>query len=294
MLPDGLYRFDHFYFQRIFGQHGYYQTSNGVGSDFETIVTTDPGFAKRLGSWIDSHWESISQPATLHLYEIGSGDGNLYHQLRSLDLRSWSAITYHAIDFISSFRDCYPADVVFLNDLPATRISGLVFGNEFLDQQPFRFMRFRKGIAEELFVEVSNHKIRTLWNAVEEPTPIMFGSFQSTDMVFPWLTGAQNYLDTVRGRLSGKLLLFDYGVRNSVDFYGRKWLRCYKNYQERNIFDISDVFDMSSYIAVDQLLEAFPGGVVNNFGEWLGYKSPFADGFWAIEWQSDASVHHRP
>ncbi len=52
-LTPGLYRFDQFYWARMYGPGGYYETGNGVGVDFNTFVNQDLGLVERIGRWLD-------------------------------------------------------------------------------------------------------------------------------------------------------------------------------------------------------------------------------------------------
>lgn len=283
-VNPGTYRFDDFYRERIYGFNGYYKHGNGVGVDFDTFANLDTPLAKKLGEWLDKKWLEQGSPESFDVYEVAAGDGTLCRKLLSLDLRCSKAMKYTAIESNCLYADNFPSNVQVIAERPPGELRGVIFANELNGQQPMRFVSYRDGRWQELFIRVSD-KANYEWRPVDEQIPRTLQAIQEMAGSAPWVQESANLLHHLSQGFTGNMLMIDYGFRHTKDFPGRPWFRCWHKFRLASCLNGSILPDMSTLIPVDQLEELFYPAKVTEQATWFaGEERPF-DGFYVMEWK---------
>jgi SAM-dependent MidA family methyltransferase len=282
-LTPGLYRFDQFYWARIYGPGGYYETGNGVGKDFETFVSLDNKLSDRIGQWLDAEWERLGKPNPYPVYEIAAGNGTLCRKLLAQNLACRSALRYTAVESNPLYKESFPDEVAVTQQLDQPPAFGVMFANELLDVQPMRFVSFRDDRWQELFIRVADTAIYE-WHDLNEPIPATLQAIKGMDGSAPWIQQAADLLHNLTRNLTGSVLMLDYGFRNTTDFPGSQWFNCVKNNKLQRSLDLTIQCDMSTLIPIDQLEELFRPAKVTEQSTWIQNSLTVHDGFYAMEW----------
>lgn len=268
----------------MYGPDGYYQSGNGVGVDFDTFVNRDTPLASRIGRWLDEKWVEQGSPDCFNVYELAAGDGTLCRKILSLNLQCAEAILYTAIETNPIYKDNFPKTVDVVDCLPSSPLCGVIFANELIDSQSVRFVSYRDGCWQELFIHVSD-KAQYEWRPVEEKIPQTLQAIKTMDGSAPWVQESANLLHQLSQNLTGDMLMIDYGFRYTKDFPGRPWFKCWYQYRLVPCLDLSILPDMSALLPVDQLEELFYPAKVTEQATWFaGEEQPF-DGFYVMEWK---------
>lgn len=283
-LTPGLYRFDQFYWARMYGPGGYYETGNGVGVDFATFVTIDNSLSNRIGKWLDDEWVRLGKPNPYPVYEIAAGDGTLCRKLLAQDLACLSALRYTAVESNPLYQQSFPEEVTVIQRFDEPPSFGVIIGNELIDSQAPRFVSYRDNRWQELFIRVADTATYE-WHDLNEPLPTTLQAIKGMDGSAPWVQQAADFLHNLTRNLTGSVLMLDYGYRNITDFPGKPWFRCWLNYKLVPALDLTILPDMSAFLPVDQLEELFQPATVTEQATWIkGERAPH-DGFYALEWR---------
>lgn len=78
--------------------------------------------------------------------------------------------------------------------------------------------------------------------------------------------------------------MLDYGHRNTTDFPGTPWFKCWLNYKQVQALDLTILPDMSALLPVDQLEELFQPATVTEQATWIKGEPAPHDNFYAMEW----------
>ena len=283
-LTPGLYRFDEFYWHRIYGPNGYYKTGNGVGIDIETYVSLEPALAPRIGIWLDEEWARLGRPALFPVYEIGAGDGSLAKKLLGLELKCADAIQYTAVESNQIYQNYFQSSVIFQEVLNPAPNFGVIIGNEVLDQQPPRFVSFIREQWHELYIRVGTNPSYE-WLEMTDTPPATVRAIQGLSGSAPWISEAAELMRSLTQNLTGSVLMLDYGFRRTADFPGKPWFRCWHRFKEVPVLDFSILPDMSTPIPVDQLSELFYEAKVCEQATWIAGEERPHDGFYVMEWK---------
>lgn len=282
-LTPGLYRFDQFYWARIYGPGGYYENGNGVGVDFNTFVNQDLGLIERIAKWLDDEWVRLGRPIPYPVYEIAAGDGTLCRKLLAQNLACRSALRYTAVESNPLYQQSFLDGVAVAQRLDEPPTFGAMFANELLDMQPIRFVSYRDNRWQELFIRITD--IATYeWHDLNEPLPTTLQSIKGMNGSAPWVQQAADLLHNLTRNLTGSVLMLDYGLRNTTDFPGRQWFNCVKDNKLQRALDLTIQCDMSILIPVDQLEELFRPAEITEQATWIKEESTEHDGFYAMEW----------
>lgn len=282
-LTSGLYRFDQFYWARIYGPGGYYENGNGVGVDFNTFVNQDWGLVERIGRWLDDEWIRLGQPDPYPVYEIAAGDGTLCRKLLAQDLACRSALRYTAVESNPLYQQSFPEEVEVIQRFVEPPTFGVMFANELNGQQPMRFVSYRDNRWQELFVRVADTATYE-WHDLNEPLPATLQAIKGMNGSAPWIQQAADLLHNLTRNLTGSVLMLDYGFRNTTDFPGKPWFKCWLKYKEVPALDLTILPDMSTLIPVDQLEELFQPATVTEQATWIKGEPAPHDDFYAMEW----------
>lgn len=267
----------------MYGPGGYYQSGNGVGADFDTCANRDTPLASRIGRWLDEKWVEQGSPDCFNVYELAAGDGTLCRKILSLNLQCAKAIRYTAIETNPIYKDSFPEKVDIADRLPSGPLCGVIFANELIDCQPVRFVSYRDGCWQELFIHVSD-KAQYEWRPVKEEIPQTLQVIKTMDGSAPWVQESANLLHQLSQDFTGDMLMIDYGYRKTVDFPGRPWFRCWLNYKLVPALDLTILPDMSALMPVDQLEELFYPAKVTEQASWISGNTEPHDNFYVMEW----------
>lgn len=283
-LTPGLYRFDQFYWARMYGPGGYYETGNGVGVDFGTFVTIDNSLSNRIGKWLDDEWVRLGKPNPYPVYEIAAGDGTLCRKLLAQDLACRSALRYTAVESNPLYQQSFPEEVTVIQRFVEPPLFGVIIGNELIDSQAPRFVSYRDNRWQELFIRVGDTATYE-WHDLNEPLPTTLQAIKGMDGSAPWVQQAADLLHNLTRNLTGSVLMLDYGHRTTTDFPGKPWFRCWLNDKLVPALNLNILPDMSALLPVDQLEELFQPATVTEQATWIkGERAPH-DGFYALEWR---------
>ena len=137
---------------------GYYMRGASVGKDFITAPEISQMFGELLGIWTLSVWQSMGEPDTLNLIELGPGRGTMMADLIRSTAR-WDhfqkAVRIHFVEASPSLRRMqegmiHPKTALWHDD-PESLPEGpcIVLANEFFDALPIRqLVKMEDGWAE--------------------------------------------------------------------------------------------------------------------------------------------------
>lgn len=260
VVADGVYTFEDFYWHKIYGENGYYQGGNGSGIDFLTEVHHGDFLARQIAKWIDAHWLYHNKPNTVNFYELGAGDGTLCSQIFSLEFDAKKSVKYVAVDVIEDYQFFYNENIEFRTSLPKTDFSGLIFGNEFLDQHPSRAFFVGEGILYEIFVQVKESKAEMFFKQPEDTSILNPWLDNKTDGFFIYASGAVAILSDLRTRFSGQAWFRDYGVESTAHLWNKNSVVVNQFTKSFKLLDNQNVFDISFLVPFDQI-----ASTVNNY-----------------------------
>jgi SAM-dependent MidA family methyltransferase len=271
---------------RVYGPSGYYKNGNGVNKDFATYVSIDDHLSIRLAQWLDDEWERLGQPDTFPVYEYAAGDGTLCRKILSQDLRCRDTIRYTAVESNPLYGDKFPAGVTVTQQLEEPPTFGVIFANELLGAIPIRFVGFRDGGWQELYVRVNETTQASYeWRPFDgHPTPSMVEAAEEGRSM-PYMEQPCELLRNIASQLTGTLLTIDYGKVTTKELYGTPWFRCYREYRPAPALKLDWLVDMTYDITVDQISDLFmaPTSVITQ-PEWVG-KSDHDSAFKVLEWR---------
>lgn len=283
-LTPGLYRFDQFYWARMCGPGGYYETGNGVGKDFDTFVSLNNELSDRIGQWVDAEWERLGKPNPYPVYEIAAGDGTLCRKLLAQDLECRTTLQYTAVESNPLYQQSFPEEVTVIQRFDEPPLFGAIIGNELIDSQPPRFVSYRDNHWQELFIRVGDTATYE-WHDLNEPLPTSLEAIKGMNGSAPWVQQAADLLHNLTRNLTGSVLMLDYGYRNTTDFPGTPWFKCWLNYKPVSALNLDILPDMSALLPVDQLEELFQPATVTEQATWIKGEPAPHDNFYALEWR---------
>lgn len=269
---------------------GFFATGGSAGrrtGDFITSPEVGPLFGAVVSRWLDRVWEELDRPDRFQVVELGAGRGALALSVRAASPRCAAALEYTLVERSDVLRQAQ-ADHLPLGggvrelgprfqsaaDLPDGPITGVVLGNELLDNLPCRLARRRGSAWVEVAVELG-----PAGELVEGERPLGEADSDRCESLapdarpgatIPLQDRAAVLVADVLARISrGRLVLFDYGS-TTAEISRRplvEWLRTYRSHQ-RGVPPLKAVGqqDITVEVALDQL----PGGpVVTGQREWL-------------------------
>lgn len=282
-LTPGLYRFDEFFKARMYGVGGYWEQGNGVGVDYPTHVSNGSYLPKRIGEWVDQKWLEQGCPDEFAVYEIAAGDGTLCRSLLAMNLQCSQAMRYTAVEINPLYRTCFPAEVVVCDSMPDNPTPGVIIANELLDAQPIRFVSYRNGRWEELYIKVESTASYE-WRPLSEDLPHSLQAIKGMDGSAPWIQETANLMHRLTAGFTGDVLMIDYCYPNTTDFPGKRWFVC--NYLGHKVgaLELRLLPDMSSEVPIDQLGELFYPPRTTKQTVWANVEDD-GDHFYVMEWR---------
>lgn len=188
----------------LYGPGGFYETPPvGPGGDFVTSPHVHPRFGVLLAAAIRELWDRLGRPSSLHLTEVGAGDGTLARSV--LAAAGALPISYVAVERSGGARAALVTvpEVEVRDSLTAP--VDVIVSNELLDNLPFRILRgeheVRIDVEGDGFVEVL---------VPADPALLGVATTAGAERLVP--VGAFDFVDTIARTLDrGFALLIDYG-----------------------------------------------------------------------------------
>lgn len=239
-------------------ERGFYASGAGSagrrGGDFITSPEVGPLFADVLASALDHWWDELGQPATLPVYDAGTGPGALVRSLTAAPGRSAGARTVRGVDRSADGS----------TDLPADLTGSVVIANELLDNLPFRIAERVDGGWCEVQVRTEHdgdvHPVEVL-EPIAGDGPAVLARPEVVRLAVgtrvPVLEEASRWVANVLDRNPAVLLVFDYGTATTAALGDRGgWLRTYRDHQRGDDpYEQPGGRDITTDIAIDQLPE---------------------------------------
>ena len=250
-------RFDHYMDRCLYDPaSGFYSSGGGVAGrrrgDFITSPEVGPLFADVLAKAIDCWWVELDRPATLRVYDVGTGPGTLSKGLARADGISAQARQVVGIDTALPEPN---------NALPDDLDGAIVLANELADNVPFRIVERRTETEWfELYVAGradanGDTQLHEQWTQIDDPRSERPWFDLAVGNRAPLLDQARHWVTDVLARKPAKLVLFDYGAPTTAELAERGgWLRTYRHHERGdNPLIEPGHWDITVDVAIDQL-----------------------------------------
>lgn len=258
----GAIRFDDFMDLALYGDHGFYTSGTGRAGrrgDFITSPEVGPLFGTVLARALDAWWEELGSPDDFQVYDVGAGPGTLARAVLAAAPRCLGGDPrrYVCVEISAAQRAVQPEGVTSSSTLPAGTLRGIVVANELLDNLPFRLL-VNDGHWREAWVTSEAGSFAE----VLAPTDVDLASVSLPAVHgarVPWQSRAGEWLEDVRRRLDGRMVIIDYAVATTAELVRRpwrEWLRTYAAHGRgahylRNVGEQ----DITADVCLDQLVE---------------------------------------
>lgn len=256
----GAIRFDEYMATVLYGEQGFYTSSGGRAGrrgDFITSPEVGPLFGQVLARALDAWWEEQGAPDDFRVYDVGAGPGTLARSVLAAAPRCLrdEPGRYVAVEISESQRALHPAEVTSRSELPDGVLCGVVIANELLDNMPFRLF-VNDGNWREAWVSYHNESLneilRPITGDVADHWPGTLGAR------LPWQEQAGHWVQSVRTRLQGRLVLFDYAVAKTSELTQRPWREWLRTYAAHSRGDHylrhPGEQDITADVCLDQLI----------------------------------------
>ena len=266
-------RFDRFTEEALYGPNGFYTRGNNArpdSGDFVTSPETSNLFGGCIAVYLDRIWQAMQRPNPFVVVEAGSGRGTLCRDIFLSEPECKAALRYALVErstheretaFTNVVSTCFAEvdelPITALKDLPAGPLTGVVLGNELLDNLPPRVLQRTAAGWSELYVIDGRPDWQTApQEAQNMASTLAPGAPPGTCIPLQlkaavWVRRALNLLDR------GRILLFDYGLKNPADFVDRpigEWLRAYRQHRRAgDPYTDAGSRDITCDVAFDQL-----------------------------------------
>jgi SAM-dependent MidA family methyltransferase len=256
----GAIRFDEYMARALYGEHGFYTAGTGRAGrrgDFITSPEVGPLFGLVLSRALDTWWEELGSPDDFHVYEVGAGPGTLARAVLAAKPRCLQndPSRYVCVEISVSQRAMHPDGVTSLADLPDGILRGVVVANELLDNLPFRLL-VNDGQWHEAWVTYHNESLNEILRPVSDVVPDQLPGTLGARV--PLLEQAADWVQTVRNRLRGRMVLMDYMVPSTQDLARRPWrdwLRTYAGHDRGSHYLLyPGQQDITADVCLDQIV----------------------------------------
>jgi SAM-dependent MidA family methyltransferase len=184
------------------------------GGHFVTSPHVSPAFGDLLARQVAESWEALGRPRPFDLVEIGAGDGTLAVQIRTAaravpDLAA--ALRYTAVERTPGTRAALEAAGLETRDTVPEIGTGIVVGNELLDNLPFHRLRERDGVIREVHVGLDGERLVEVEGEPSDQALAALGDRRpgAERPVSPAATAMVGRI--ARSLRRGYVFLFDYG-----------------------------------------------------------------------------------
>jgi len=257
-------------------EDSYYRKQDRIGfhGDFYTSPFLHPVFGSLIAIKLFDMWNSLGQPNSFDVVELGSGNGKLCRDIldyaRHISKEFYDAIKYSCVDVrpltfedLSEHED--KVQSIDLERLLVSKIQGCILSNEFFDALPIDRVYREKNGWYEIKIEWYETGLRDVYvPLVEGPVlsqidkwglNIPEGCIAEVSTIFEsMIASLERILD------NGFILTIDYGDL-SEDLYGnpvRKHgtIRSFKNnVQVANVLDVPGTQDITSHVNFSMLIQ---------------------------------------
>ena len=255
----------------LYGQHGYYTSSVNAGADYATSPQMHPAFGALIAGYIFRAWETLGNPGTFDVVELGAGDGGLARDILyavesdqesggKLD-RFGEALRYHAFD-IRPRGNVRSVDEIGRQE----PVVGCVISNELLDAFPAHMFTIRDGRVLECYVGLDEDEDLVLVEGDVSDDEIVDRVGEYVSILPDGYRGEANlgiaaWANSVAGLLkSGYVLTIDYGCERSMLYHPARYegsLRCYRDHVlGQNPFRDIGLQDMTTHVDFTAVGEA--------------------------------------
>ncbi|MGA0879503.1 MAG: SAM-dependent methyltransferase [Ilumatobacteraceae bacterium] len=233
VAAGGAIRFDEFMDLALYGDHGFY--TSGVGragrrGDFITSPEVGPLFGAVLARALDTWWEELGAPDDFHVYDVGAGPGTLARTVLAAAPRCLGGDPgrYVGVEISAAQRTMHPDGITSLPALPGGTLCGVVLANELLDNVPFRLL-VNDGHWREAWVAVEGSSFTEVLVPIDvDLGTVMLPAVHGARV--PWQDRAVTWVEDLRRRLDGRLVLIDYAVATTAELANRPWREWLRTY----------------------------------------------------------------
>lgn len=285
---EGPIHFDAFMELALYGDGGFFTSGSGAGrrADFITSPELGPLFGALVARAIDAEWHRLREPDPFVVVEGGAGRGALAKAVLDAAPACAPALRYVCVErspvlraAADSMLPTEPASNIFgavvggdadegrvvtgtgpvvatLDDLPLEPVTGMVIGNELLDNLPFRLLERTGDVWSEVLVGLDGEVlVEAPEDAVAEADALVPDAPDGARIPLQraaaeWVRRAHELL--VRGRI----VLVDY-ADSTPSMAARpwtEWLRTYRGHARGgHPLDAPGEQDITCEVAVDQL-----------------------------------------
>ena len=255
-------------------EHGYYMTREpfGTAGDFTTAPEISQMFGELVGLWAAAVWQSMGEPSSINLVELGPGRGTMMADiLRAAKLLPpfYNAIVVHLVEASPKLqaqqREKFAGGDKFivwhrrLNDMPTA--PGIFLANEYFDALPIRQAVRQADGWHERTVEIGEND--ELQFGLD---PLPLGAFEETlppavrqapiGSIFEWRSPREGMELGRRVARRGAGLVIDYGhTRSAVG----ETLQAVRSHRYAGILDAPGLADLSAHVDFEALETAIGG-----------------------------------
>jgi SAM-dependent MidA family methyltransferase len=226
----------------------------GRRGDFLTAPEVGPLFGAVVARSLDAEWERLGRPDAFTVVDAGAGPGTLARSILVAELACRGAMRLVLVERSDGQRVEHPDGVESCASIPAEPMVGVVIANELLDNVPPRLAQHIDGRWWELLVVAQGAGL----GLDEVPLDDQPDLDAPEGSIIPLHDGARRWVTEALATVErGSLLVFDYGVRTTVELTARNWTQWLRTYREhgRGTGVLADVGmqDITCEVAFDQL-----------------------------------------
>lgn len=293
----------------LYGDGGFFTARGGAGrrSDFVTSPELGPLFGAVVAHAVDAEWERLGRPDPFVVVEAGAGRGALARAVLDAGPASLPALRYVCVERSASLRASIgelvavePAANVLgglgeedddgavamgrgqgpvlavLEDLPATRFTGVVVANELVDNLPFSLVERRGGRWAEVRVGLGDGGleevlVRASVELATDADRLVPDAAEGSRI--PLQHEARAWLGIALSRLrAGRVVVVDYA--DTTPSLARRpwtdWVRTYRSHRRAgHPLDAPGTADITCEVALDQLAQVRVVDFDRSQAEWL-------------------------
>lgn len=203
--------------------------AGGRGGDFITSAEIGPLFGTVLARAVASWWEELGSPDEWTLVEAGAGRGALAAAILAAGIPSGAR--YVLVERSAALRaesEGLLGDRVEVREtMPDGPFVGVILANELLDNLATRIVERTADGWSEVWIGESGEELRAGSDVPAPPVP----DDVAVGTRLPVVEQARAWVEDALRRLSsGRVVMFDYGVRTTAELIGRPWLRTFREH----------------------------------------------------------------
>jgi SAM-dependent MidA family methyltransferase len=252
--------------EALYGTNGFYSRGSGAGTRRDFLTSPEVGslFGAVVARRLDAEWDVLGRPDHFTVVELGPGPGTLARTVGVAGLECASCLDYVLVDRAPGMRSLHesiplPQFARSSDRLPGQPFSGVIFGNEVLDNIPTRLCTYVQGQWFDLYVDADLDIRRSETDASAVTTLERLCPQPQDGQVVPLQQAAAALVRELLELLSfGSLVLLDYARLGTTEFAetpNDQWIRSYRQHQRTPAFPLapSGSSDITVDVAIDQL-----------------------------------------